>query len=147
MPRTPRASSGSRTSGNFNPIRRDGSIGASTDRDQRSSRSVAIQAGDCRLQMRPDLSTVRAFVDPRGNHLLGALRPEVLNRWEKELEPVEMPLGQVLYEAGTPLTHVYFPTTAIVSLTYPLANGSSTEIAVGRSRLLNCSAYGMVRSS
>ena len=41
-----------------------------------------------------------------------------------------MPLGQVLYESGATLSHVYFPTTAIVSLLYVLKNGASTEIAV-----------------
>ncbi len=34
------------------------------------------------------------------------------------LEPIDMPLGQVLYESGSQLRHVYFPTTAIVSLLY-----------------------------
>jgi len=41
-----------------------------------------------------------------------------------------MPLGQVLYEAGGTLSHVYFPTTAIVSLLYVMENGASAEIAV-----------------
>jgi CRP-like cAMP-binding protein len=41
-----------------------------------------------------------------------------------------MPLGQVMYEAGGTQTHVYFPTTAIVSLLYVLENRSSAEIAV-----------------
>jgi CRP-like cAMP-binding protein len=41
-----------------------------------------------------------------------------------------MPLGQVLYEAGSTLSHVYFPTTAIVSLLYVMKNGESAEIAV-----------------
>ncbi|KWT64117.1 cAMP-binding protein [Variovorax sp. WDL1] len=41
-----------------------------------------------------------------------------------------MPLGQVLYESGGTLSHVYFPTTAIVSLLYVLENGASAEIAV-----------------
>ena len=47
-----------------------------------------------------------------------------------ELERVEMPLGQVLYESGGTLSHVYFPTTAIVSLLYVMENGASAEIAV-----------------
>jgi CRP-like cAMP-binding protein len=47
-----------------------------------------------------------------------------------DLEPVELPLGKVLYESGTKMTHVYFPTSAIVSLLYELENGSSAEIAV-----------------
>jgi len=41
-----------------------------------------------------------------------------------------MPLGQVLYESGDTLSHVYFPTTAIVSLLYVMENGASAEIAV-----------------
>jgi hypothetical protein len=32
------------------------------------------------------------------------------------LQSVDMPLGLVLYESGTTLTHLYFPTTAIVSM-------------------------------
>lgn len=47
-----------------------------------------------------------------------------------DLEPVDLPLGKVLYESGTKMSHVYFPTTAIVSLLYELENGSSAEIAV-----------------
>ena len=41
-----------------------------------------------------------------------------------------MPLGHVLYESGKTLSHVYFPTTSIVSLLYVLENGGSAEIAV-----------------
>jgi hypothetical protein len=41
-----------------------------------------------------------------------------------------LPLGQVLYESGTTLSHVYFPTTAIISLLYVMENGASAEIAV-----------------
>jgi CRP-like cAMP-binding protein len=41
-----------------------------------------------------------------------------------------MLLGQVLYEPGSTLSHVYFPTTAIVSLLYVMKNGESAEIAV-----------------
>ncbi len=41
-----------------------------------------------------------------------------------------MPLGEVLYESGAVLSHVYFPTTAIVSLLYVMENGASAEIAV-----------------
>ena len=41
-----------------------------------------------------------------------------------------MPLGSVLYESGAALSHVYFPTSAIVSLLYVMENGASAEIAV-----------------
>jgi CRP-like cAMP-binding protein len=62
--------------------------------------------------------------------LLRALPPADLQRWLQMLEPVEMPLGHVLYESGRTLSHVYFPTTAIVSLLYVMENGASAEIAV-----------------
>ena len=39
-------------------------------------------------------------------------------------------LGEVLYESGAELQHVYFPTDSIVSLLYVLDNGASAEIAV-----------------
>ncbi len=51
-------------------------------------------------------------------------------RWLPQLEWVNLPLGHVLYESGNTLEHVYFPTTAIVSLLYVLENGASAEIAV-----------------
>jgi len=41
-----------------------------------------------------------------------------------------MPLGSVLYESGSKLRHVYFPTTSIVSLLYVMEDGASAEIAV-----------------
>ena len=41
-----------------------------------------------------------------------------------------MPLGEVLYESGDQLQHVYFPTDSIVSLLYVMADGASAEIAV-----------------
>jgi CRP-like cAMP-binding protein len=52
------------------------------------------------------------------------------SRWKPHLEPVDLPLGQVLYESGATLSHVYFPTTAIVSMLYVMENGASAEIAV-----------------
>lgn len=64
------------------------------------------------------------------NQLLAWLPEKELARWVPHLEPVDMPLGSVLYESGATLTHVYFPTTAIVSLLYVMENGASAEIAV-----------------
>jgi CRP-like cAMP-binding protein len=68
--------------------------------------------------------------DPTFNLLLAALPAAERARWASQLEPVEMPLGHVLYESGTRLSHVYFPTTSIVSLLYVMENGASAEIAV-----------------
>lgn len=69
-------------------------------------------------------------LDPRQNHLLAALPDAEWQRWLPQLEFVDMPLGKVVYESGAKLTHVYFPTTAIVSLLYVMENGASAEIAV-----------------
>ena len=68
--------------------------------------------------------------EPRKNQLLAALPGAEWERWLPQLEYVEMPLGEVLYESGTTLSHVYFPLTAIVSLLYVMENGASAEIAV-----------------
>jgi CRP-like cAMP-binding protein len=68
--------------------------------------------------------------DPLLNHLLAALPVDVWQRWKEMLEPSPMTLGQVMYEPGTTLSHVYFPTTAIVSLLYVMKNGAPAEIAV-----------------
>jgi CRP-like cAMP-binding protein len=68
--------------------------------------------------------------EPRKNQLLSALPAPEWQRWLPQLEAVDMPLGQVLYESGSTLSHVYFPTTAIVSLLYVMEDGASAEIAV-----------------
>ncbi|RCX32748.1 Crp/Fnr family transcriptional regulator [Thioalbus denitrificans] len=67
---------------------------------------------------------------PRQNHLLAALPAEEFARLEPGLELVPLPLGQVIYESGSELRHVYFPTDSIVSLLYVMEDGASAEIAV-----------------
>ena len=68
--------------------------------------------------------------DPKRNHLLSVLPKEEWSRWCTKLEMVTLPLGKVMYESGAVQSHVYFPTTAIVSLLYVMENGASAEIAV-----------------
>ncbi|MBC7982960.1 MAG: Crp/Fnr family transcriptional regulator [Candidatus Obscuribacterales bacterium] len=67
---------------------------------------------------------------PQQNHLLAALSTTDFERLEPNLRLVALPLGEVLYESGVVLRHLYFPTDSIVSLLYVMANGSSAEIAV-----------------
>jgi len=64
------------------------------------------------------------------NRLLAALQEPLRSRLFSQLEPVDLPLGKVLYEPGTRLSHVYFPTSSIVSILYVTEDGSSAEIAV-----------------
>jgi hypothetical protein len=54
--------------------------------------------------------------DARQSRLLAALPEDAPERWLPHLEPVDMPLSHVLYEPGCTLSHVYFPTSAIVQL-------------------------------
>jgi CRP-like cAMP-binding protein len=83
-----------------------------------------------------------AIMTPNQNHLLAALPAEIFERISPHLELISMPLGEVLYESGGQLHHVYFPTTAIVSLHYLMESGASAEIAgVGNEGVLGISLF------
>ncbi|MEI7443587.1 MAG: Crp/Fnr family transcriptional regulator [Burkholderiales bacterium] len=80
--------------------------------------------------------------DPGRNGLLAALPERDRALWAPALECVDMPLGQVLYESGRAMTHVYFPTSAIASLLYVTDLGESAEIAVvGREGMVGISLF------
>jgi CRP-like cAMP-binding protein len=82
------------------------------------------------------------FTDLKENSLLAALPDAEWTRWLPQLERVEMPLGQVLYEAGDTLKYMYFPISSIVSLLYVMENGASAEIAVvGKEGLVGVSLF------
>jgi CRP-like cAMP-binding protein len=67
---------------------------------------------------------------PPENHLLAVLSDADWARLEPHLALIDMPLGQVVYESGDRLDHVYFPTSSIVSLLYVMEDGASAEIAI-----------------
>ena len=68
--------------------------------------------------------------NPQQNRLLAILHESERERLFQHLELVPMPLGEAIYESGGQLSHVYFPTTAIVSLLFVMEDGASAEIAV-----------------
>jgi CRP-like cAMP-binding protein len=68
--------------------------------------------------------------DAKRNHLLAALPDPELERLVGLLEPQTLGLGDSIYESGSKLRYLYWPTTTVVSLLYVLENGSSAEIAV-----------------
>ena len=79
---------------------------------------------------------------PTHNHLLAALSPEVQARLFPYLELAELPLRALMYEAGRPMRHVYFPTDSIISMQYLMENGASTAISVvGNEGLLGITLY------
>ena len=79
---------------------------------------------------------------PSQNHLLAALPAAEFERLVAYLEPVQLPLGETLYEPGGLLRHAYFPTTAIVSLHYVMETGASSESAgVGNEGVVGVSLF------
>jgi CRP-like cAMP-binding protein len=82
------------------------------------------------------------FPDPRRNHLLAALPDTDYQRWLAHVEPVDLPLGLVLHESGSTLSHLYFPTTAVLTLLYELENGTSAQLAlVGREGVVGIALF------
>ena len=79
---------------------------------------------------------------PHQNHLLDALPAREYERLAPHLELIPMELGDVLYESGSQLRYVYFPTTSIISLLYVMEDGASAEIAiVGNEGILGISLF------
>lgn len=78
------------------------------------------------------------------NELLAALPPEALDRVRPHMQQVTWVTGQELHAAGHPLEHVYFPKTALVSLTADTGDNRHIEVdltgregMVGAAALLN----------
>ena len=71
-----------------------------------------------------------ATADPRQNQLLFALLDTDWAHWLPQLEHVELRAGQVLHDTGGMQAHLYFPTTAVVSMLCLTREGQSAEIAV-----------------
>jgi CRP-like cAMP-binding protein len=79
---------------------------------------------------------------PEHNQLLAALSAGELKRLYSNLQLISMPVGNVLYESGSQLEYVYFPTDCIVSLLYLMKDGASAEIAVvGNEGLVGISLF------
>ena len=79
---------------------------------------------------------------PSHNRLLAALPSDVRARMQRELEFVALARGSVIYEANEELSHVYFPTTAIVALLYTMENGSTAEMGiVGRDGVVGIAVF------
>jgi CRP-like cAMP-binding protein len=79
---------------------------------------------------------------PSINRILAALPQQEFDALAEHLELVAMPLGQMLYEPGSPQRHAYFPTTAIASLQYVTKSGASAETAgVGNEGMVGVSIF------
>ena len=95
------------------------------------SNSMRPAPADAPVRRRAVTATVAT--DPRRNGLIRSLPDADWQRWRSLLVPVHLVLGKVLHEQGAPLTHAYFPTTAIIAMLYVTESGASASIAtVGR---------------
>jgi CRP-like cAMP-binding protein len=69
-------------------------------------------------------------LEHRANRLLAALEPNDFAALEPHLHGICLQQDPVLYEAGDPLRHAYFPHDTVVSLVAVLKDGRSAEMAV-----------------
>jgi CRP-like cAMP-binding protein len=78
---------------------------------------------------------------PPANRLLAALPPK--ERTRLRLEQVPLALRDVLFEAGQPVTHVYFPSSGVVSLLSPPEGvGEGVEVGlVGREGMVGLAVF------
>jgi CRP-like cAMP-binding protein len=98
--------------------------------------------GDLAARVALEVRVILSILDPRKNELLAALPDTELARWLPHLEVVNLPRGEVLYQPGNRLNHVYFPTSSIISLLYVIEDGASAEIAVvGREGIVGISLF------
>jgi len=72
----------------------------------------------------------RATLPDTQNRLLAALPSRDYRRLARHLEPVSLPLRQVLYEPGDPIRHVYFPESGVISLLTVVDPSKAAEVAV-----------------
>lgn len=66
----------------------------------------------------------------RDNWLLAGLEPDDFAALEPQLEIVDLPSGQPLYETGQTVDHAYFPHDAMISLVTIMKDGGTVEMAV-----------------
>ncbi len=75
------------------------------------------------------------------NMFLATLPSADLERLQPHLKPVELVHEAILFEAGDPIEHVFFPDSGIISLVVGLAGGELIEAAmIGRDSMLGGSS-------
>ena len=75
------------------------------------------------------------------NRILSALSNEVFERVFPHLEPIDLTHGKILYDMDGPITDVYFPNNAMVSLVTEMADGKVVEVGlVGNDGMTGMSA-------
>jgi CRP-like cAMP-binding protein len=75
------------------------------------------------------LTTGRTHVmlSTQQNRLLAAISQADSSKFFSSLEPIALPLRQIIYEVGAPLDHVYFVNEGVASVITRMTNGESIE--------------------
>jgi CRP-like cAMP-binding protein len=68
---------------------------------------------------------------PSRNRILASLPPAEYDRVTSDLEPCALPINMVLYEADSPITHVYFPTSGCLSMVNAMEEGAVEVGTIG----------------
>lgn len=77
---------------------------------------------------------------PASNHLLASLPAEDLQHLESLCEPVEVEVGDLLFEPGETIRFVYFPVDALISLLAVAEGRMTLEVgSVGREGMIGAS--------
>jgi CRP-like cAMP-binding protein len=115
-----------------------------------SEQTQVREVGDLKVRMRllPKLSATSATVrwgshlefimnaeapkEPKNskNRILASLPNKELRRLQATLEPVSLNFGQVLYEPGKAIRHVYFPINCLISLLTAVDRRRSLEVGM-----------------
>lgn len=78
---------------------------------------------------------------PGANRFLASLGPQTIQELAPHLERLQLARGDVLFEAGDKLRHVWFPETCVISLAVTMRDGGSPDAAtVGREGMVGLMA-------
>ncbi|MGH9972089.1 MAG: Crp/Fnr family transcriptional regulator [Pyrinomonadaceae bacterium] len=94
------------------------------------------------------MANATALRAPPTNGLLAALPKDEYRRLLTNLELYPLVFGQVIYQPGDLIRHVYFPTSGIISLLAAVENRATLEVGiVGREGVVGLPAFMGVKTS
>jgi CRP-like cAMP-binding protein len=75
------------------------------------------------------MNVAQSSIVKQGNRLMASLADPDWERWKPHIKLVSLKIGEILFDAGQPINHIYFPLTAIISQQYDFDDGKSAEFA------------------